>query len=121
MQKGISIECNPSSNVLIGTFDKYEDHPIFRFNNYGLSALKNENLNTQLQVSVNTDDLGIFDTLLENEYDILFSCLQLQHDSEENPLFSSDSIYQYLDHLRKMGNYMVFPKAEKFAQNRFMR
>lgn len=120
MQRGISIECNPSSNVLIGTFRKYENHPIFRFNNYGLDSLNRDQPHTQLQVSVNTDDLGVFDTLLENEYGILFGCLQLQRDSAGNPLFSSDSIYQYLDHLRKMGIYMVFPKSDKFAQNRFI-
>lgn len=30
-KKRISIECNPSSNVLIGPFELYEQHPIFTF------------------------------------------------------------------------------------------
>src|SRR5699024_10855368 len=29
--KGIAIETNPSSNYHIGTFRKYEDHPVVRF------------------------------------------------------------------------------------------
>ena len=122
MSLGIAIECNPSSNVLIGTFDKYEHHPIFRFNNYALGVQPEEGelQQTQLQVSANTDDQGIFDTLLENEYDLLFGCLQLQKDACGNPLISNDAIYHYLEHLRMMGNRMIFPKAEKFSQNRFI-
>lgn len=119
MSQGVSVECNPSSNVLIGTFGEYTHHPIFRFNNY-TSLSQTEGLSqVQLQVSVNTDDQGVFDTLLENEYDLLFGCLQLQKDEQGMPVISNDAIYDYLEHLRVMGNRMVFPKAEKLSQNRF--
>lgn len=30
--KGIAIETNPSSNYMIGTIKKYDQHPIVRFN-----------------------------------------------------------------------------------------
>ena len=32
VDEGIAIETNPSSNYLIGTIKKYDEHPIFRFN-----------------------------------------------------------------------------------------
>lgn len=32
----IGIECNPTSNYLIGTFNKYSEHPIISFYNGGL-------------------------------------------------------------------------------------
>ena len=50
--KGIFVECNPSSNVSIGTFRRYDEHPIFRFNRFGLDdTFKNSD---QLYVSVNS-------------------------------------------------------------------
>lgn len=30
-QRGIAIETNPSSNFMIGTFSRYEEHPITTF------------------------------------------------------------------------------------------
>lgn len=53
--KGISIETNPSSNYLIGTIQKYEKHPILRFNS---RKLKNVLPNRSINVSINTDDQG---------------------------------------------------------------
>lgn len=56
---GIGIETNPSSNYLIGTFRRYDKHPITSWYNYGLTldqgALERC---PQLQVSINTDDQG---------------------------------------------------------------
>ena len=113
MFKGIAIECNPSSNQLIGTFERYDQHPIFRFNSYGLSRTSDGGPSNQIRVSVNTDDQGIFDTSLENEYALLFGALSAQRDSEGRPLHGHDEILAYLDHLRIMGNDMVFQEAEK--------
>lgn len=113
MVKGIGVECNPSSNHLIGTFDRYEEHPIFRFNHLGLRLPEYTGASGQVRVSVNTDDLGVFDTSIENEYALLFGALSSKLDSTGRPLFSHDEILAYIDHLRIMGNDMTFPKAEK--------
>lgn len=118
MTKGIAVECNPSSNVAIGIFEKYEFHPIFRFNHMGLSLPEQRENAPQLEVSVNTDDQGVFDTRLENEYSLLYGCLQARRDASGRRLIGDDAIYQYLDHLREMGKRMVFPEAERFAQKR---
>ena len=109
IKKGISIECNPSSNVLIGTFKRYEEHPIFRFNRFDLDE-RYRNVD-QLCVSVNTDDQGIFDTSLENEYALLASALEKQKLEDGMQKYSSSAILQYLYNLRAMGEMQVFPKA----------
>ena len=64
----LAIECNPSSNYKIGEFETYEEHPILKFFNYGLST---PYANHDIAVSINTDDQGIFATSLEREYSLI--------------------------------------------------
>lgn len=113
MVKGIAVECNPSSNHLIGTFDRYEQHPIFRFNHFGLSLPELTESSGQIRVSVNTDDQGVFDTSIENEYALLFGALCTKQNAAGRPVLGYDEILAYMEHLRIMGNDMTFPKAGK--------
>ena len=107
-EKGIIIECNPSSNVLIGTFRDYRFHPIFRFNNQklGSQAIPSR---TQLRVCVNTDDLGVFDTSLDSEYALLLQTLREQKDEKGERIYNDREIMCYLDDIRIMGERAVFP------------
>ena len=105
-KKGIIIECNPSSNVLIGTFGKYSKHPIFRFNDNGLGLTKYKN--PQLHVCVNTDDLGVFDTSLEFEYALIYQALRSLQNDEKLPLFSAQEVKQYLQNLQNLSNLATF-------------
>ena len=108
-KKGIGVECNPSSNYLIGTFRRYDAHPITTFNNTFLEHRQDELLEcAQLSVSINTDDQGVFDTSLTNEYALLALALEKKHDSNGNRLYSASNIYQYLDLVRKMGIEQTF-------------
>ncbi len=108
-EKGIAIECNPSSNYLIGTFRRYDAHPITIFNNTFLEHRQDKLLDcAQLSVSINTDDQGVFDTSLTNEYALLALALEKKHDSNGKRLYSASSIYQYLDLVRKMGIEQTF-------------
>ena len=59
VKKRIAIETNPSSNLKIGPIEEYSDHPIYRFMANGIN------------VSINTDDKGIFATSLTNEYSLI--------------------------------------------------
>lgn len=106
---GIAIETNPSSNFLIGTFRKYEKHPIIRFYNKGL-VHDPEKLAacSQIPVSVNTDDQGVFNTSLENEYALLACAIESLTDSEGKPLYNRYDIYNWLDQIRSMGNEQSF-------------
>lgn len=109
-KKGIIIECNPSSNVLIGTFKDYAKHPVFRFNHTGLQGSNlPEQTGEPLQVCINTDDLGVFDTSLEFEYALLFDALNNQFDNQGKKIYSESVILEYLDRVRIMGQQAVFP------------
>lgn len=102
--RGISIETNPTSNVLIGTFRKYEEHPILAFYNRGLPVSAQEEAEcAQLQVSINTDNGGTFYTDLENEYALLASSVENILDENGQPRFKKHDIYEWLDSIREMG------------------
>lgn len=113
-RRGIIIECNPSSNVLIGTFRKYSEHPVFRFNNAYLERNNQKYQEcSQLQVCINTDDLGVFDTSQEFEYALLFRALDDLRRPDGSKTYKEEEILSYLDHLRKMGFDAVFPSAKR--------
>lgn len=105
--RGIVIECNPSSNVLIGTFGRYEAHPIFRFDNR-LCQAGDGRKRTRMRVCVNTDDIGVFDTSLEFEYALLKqAAVERNRKQNQGDALMAD-VYEYLDHLREMGLEAVF-------------
>lgn len=109
-EKGLMIECNPSSNVLIGTFQKYGKHPIFRFNNAIIEQVQEKrHARRQLPVCVNTDDLGVFDTSQEMEYALLFQALDSARLEDGSKQYQEMDILAYLEHLRQMGHEATFP------------
>lgn len=103
---GIFIECNPTSNYLISKLRRYEDHPIIRFYNSELYHEKDE-LCAQINVSINTDDQGVFDTSLENEYALMAYALE-NYKGENGFVYNSSDIYKWIDSIRKMGLQQKF-------------
>lgn len=102
--KNIAIECNPTSNYLIGTFKRYAKHPISKFFNLGLETSPELIKNcSQLSVSINTDDQGIFSTSLENEYALMAIAMEKEKDEFGNIKYNSTMIYEWLDKIRQMG------------------
>ena len=103
-QRGIGIETNPSSNFMIGTISRYDEHPITQFYNEGLT-FDYEKLNNSAQIwtSINTDDQGKFDIKLENEYALIALALERQMDENGNHIYSKTMIYNWLDKIRRMG------------------
>lgn len=69
----IAIETNPSSNYLIGTIQKYDEHPILRFNS---RKLRTPEKNMSLSVSINTDDQGVFDIITGERICINDTCAE---------------------------------------------
>lgn len=115
-RRGIVIECNPSSNVLIGTFQSYRSHPIFRFHNAGLETDTEKRRNcAQVRVSVNTDDIGVFDTSQQFEYELLYQTLREMKNEDGMRRCQETDIMNYLEHLREMGHESTFPPASLFA------
>ena len=108
-RKRIIVECNLSSNVLIGTFQRYDHHPVFRFNRRKLEPHKDIE-RAQLHVCVNTDDLGVFDTSLEFEYALISQTLLAQRDGKAQPKYNARDVMEYLNDLREMGITAIFPE-----------
>ena len=102
-KRGIGVECNPTSNMLIGTFQYYDKHPILAFNNH---YLEDDCDNAQIKVSINTDDLGVFDTSLRNEYALLLSSICRKRHQEGN--FNDEAVYEYLNYIRETGIEIAF-------------
>ena len=103
-ERGIAIETNPSSNYMIGTFSKYDQHPITTFYNNGLTLdYEQLKLSPQIWVSINTDDQGIFNIKLENEYAFIARALEKKVDENGKKIYSKSMIYDWLDKIRRMG------------------
>lgn len=116
-RRGIGIETNPSSNYMIGTFKRYAKHPIIKFYNKGL-VLDNSKVKEcpQIWVSINTDDQGVFNIKLENEYALLARALEMEVDESGKPLYSKTMIYDWLDEIRKMGLRQSFLEQKRNAE-----
>jgi hypothetical protein len=108
-RRGIAIETNPTSNVMIGTFRDYGKHPILTFYNRGLPVTdEEEDACAQIQVSINTDDSGVFYTDLETEYALVAKAVEQIVDDSNRPRFKKADIYTWLDNIRVMGNEQTF-------------
>lgn len=102
---GISIETNPTSNVMIAGLKGYGHHPILSFFNKGLTGrAEDEEDCAQLHVSTNTDDAGVFATSLRNEYSLMASSLERMKDKEGRFYYKKDRVYDWLDRIREMEN-----------------
>lgn len=100
-RRNIIIECCPSSNVKIGLTNRYDQHPVFRFNPI-------DDPGRQMPVTVNTDDLGIFQTSIDNEYSLLALAAMKMKDSDGRPRFCKRDIIQWLDGMRENGRKYAF-------------
>lgn len=99
----IIIECCPSSNMKIGLANRYEQQPIFRFapiNDY----------HNPMAVTVNTDDLGIFQTSIDNEYSLLALSALKAKDNDGNLKFSKMDVLKWIEFIRENGMKYTFGK-----------
>lgn len=99
---------------MIGTFKRYASHPIIRFYN---KVLVPDNSKVrecpQIWVSINTDDQGVFNIKLENEYALLARALEKEVDENGKPLYSKTMIYDWLDEIREMGLRQSFLQEKR--------
>ena len=120
--RGIGVETNPSSNLAISTAASYDELPIVRMYNKDMTwdVEKLEGC-PQINVSINTDDKGVFHTSLENEYALMACALEKVKDENGNLVYNRQMIYQWVDNIRQMGNLQSFKErstAEKEEQGR---
>jgi hypothetical protein len=95
LNKGIAVESNPSSNLLISKLDNLAELPIFKI--FPIEETENEFV--RLNVSVNTDDKGVFFTSLVKEYTLLAGALQQEVNSVGHRKYSDDKILNWISHL----------------------
>lgn len=100
--RGLAIECCPSSNCKIGGIEKYENHPIFRMYNVEPDGQHH------LPVTINTDDLGIFTTSLENEYSLILLALLKQKNEMGEQKYNTLYIRNWMNHIIRNGHKYSF-------------
>ena len=79
--RGLTVEVNPSSNLLIGDLGQLEDHPIWR-----LRPLQPVDDIPRLSVCVGSDDPLTFATTLPHEYQLLFDTIVMAGRSHEEAM-----------------------------------
>ena len=79
--RGLTVEVNPSSNLLIGDLGQIKDHPIWR-----LRPLKPVDDIPPLSVCVGSDDPLTFATTLSHEYQLLFDTIVMAGGSHEDAM-----------------------------------
>ena len=105
----LAVECNPTSNVKIGAFRRYQSHPLSTFYNIGL-AHSSEELRgcAQMNVSINTDDQGVFFTSIENEFAVMARAMEIAEDMSGNTIYQEWEVADWIDHIREQGNQQGF-------------
>lgn len=63
-----------------------------------------------MRVSVNTDDLGVSDTSLENEYKLAFDAVCRSRYEAGN--YNDAAVYEHLEYLRTCGIDMAFGRGK---------
>ncbi len=111
----LCIESNPTSNVLIGGYKRYSKHPLKKFFNLGLTYNQEEiNSCPQVSVSINTDDLGVFSTSIDNEYALMAISLEKEIAKGSNDTHSR-MIYDWLDRIRMAGMEQRFKRDDEIV------
>lgn len=101
-RKGIYIETNPTSNVTIGDFSDFHEHPIFRMNS--LKAKKERD--HHVMVTINSDDQAVFNTNVENELAYIYYAM-------EHEGFAKEDVLNWIDKIRQNGLDASFIQTEK--------
>ena len=89
--RGLTVEVNPSSNLLIGDLGRIDEHPIWR-----LRPVRPIDDIPPLSVCIGSDDPLTFATTLPHEYQLLFDTIVLSDGSHEEAL-------DWLEHARAAG------------------
>lgn len=110
IDKKVIIEVNVTSNYLIGFSEKYSDSTLLYFNRH----LLDNNFCDNVQVSICTDDQGIFLTNLISEFSIILEMLSNKESlNDSTNKYEIESVYEYINYLRKTSKVHSFLKYKK--------
>lgn len=101
-KKGIYLEANPTSNLVIGDFSQIGNHPIFQ-----LDSIRNQEGNHSMMI-VNSDNPTIFNTNVESELAYIYY-------AADEFGYSKSEILEWIDRIRQRGMDASFIKSEKDA------
>ena len=90
-RRGLTVEVNPSSNLMIGDLGDLDEHPIWR-----LRPVKPDDQISPVSVCIGSDDPVTFATTLSHEYQLLFDAIVRSGESHEVAL-------NWLDKAREAG------------------
>lgn len=90
-RRGLAIEINPTSNLLVGDLGDLENHPLWR-----MSPPRANRTAPRLAVTVGSDDPLVFNSSLPMEYQLLFDSLLLAGLTDAEAL-------EWLDRVRRTG------------------
>lgn len=93
--RGIPIECNPTSNLVIGPFERYSEHPMFK-----MTDPNQEGDGSHINIAICTDNKGIMATSLENEYSLIAAAMSKP--DPLNPIFKPLSKQEIRNYLEKI-------------------
>ena len=102
-KNGIYVETNPASNLTIGDFEDFRDHPIFRMN-----SIRAQERGHRIMVTVNSDDPAVFHTNVENELSYLYY-------ATEHAGVPKEEVLSWIDRIRQNGLEASFIRREKDA------
>lgn len=91
--KGICMESNLTSNVLISNVKRYDAHPIGKFRKV------KGNAGNELKVTLGTDDKGVFATSLYNEYALLATSMMKKKRKQGYDSWHDQHVADYIKHL----------------------
>ncbi len=97
IDKGITLECCPTSNVMLRVYDSYASHPFLKLKNAGVN------------VTLNSDDPPFFATTIGNEYQVARQKFQL---SDQDLVAITRTAIQagFLDEKTKQSLLQTLPK-----------
>ncbi|MDO4333574.1 MAG: hypothetical protein Q4C58_12940 [Eubacteriales bacterium] len=101
-RKGIYVETNPTSNITIGDFDDFREHPVFRMN----AIRGRDNGGHHVMVTINSDDPAVFQTNVENE-------LAYVYYASEHSGCAREDVLEWIDKIRQNGLNASFIQKEK--------
>lgn len=104
LEKGVAVESCPSSNFLISNLDDFKEIPTFKL----FPIVESQDNFIRLNVSINTDDQGIFFTSLQKEYAMLAGTLREERDEKGLRIHSDDKILNWIEHLINNGKQQCF-------------
>ncbi len=97
----IAVEMCPTSNLRISRLGRYDLHPVIAFTE--------PDAELRPAVTINTDDLGIFCTSLDHEFNLMAAAMYKQPTPDGQPQYSSEEILERMSRLIQNGWNYAFP------------